>query len=500
MSIFNNDNISTNPSLFLHYTLINMELYASDVKTLSPNEGNYKIEYNSKCVKNVSSNNFNVVFYNPRDNGNIHNYCVKNVYFYHLYHNNVQNITDSNGLKDLIGEFIIECEDNVNSDTFYLCFLLQSVQGYGTDDKPLKNNGSMSKIYSNIIVDGNGNYNYGKDSKGAIKVSPSADGTIPSQEGVGSIIYYDSYDNSKGDTKNIYVMVNLNPITISNAGMIAFLSSLSPATVPPFKKYPTKGKADILTGSMSSTIAQTLGVTAIAENPQLAQLLGIAAPKSGDSSKKNSELIDNDIYIDCNPTGASEEEIATYNIPINSSLTGDLQNSSFMQLCSNFAMFGLLLIAAYVGIPSLFDTLTKNASGPEYTYVQLALVGYFCIIFIGLFAEGFTTGNMLQISAGIAVVVLAVLTYVITTYKLLGMKIEGGFDAKDFGMFIAGLIAFLITDAYLLILVSWIFLAVSLVIMVYVYDYKSQFVIDIGLWVGLAGILPLAGYFTYISG
>ena len=513
MSKFTNNNIAANQSVFVHYNLINMALYAANVKTKSSNEGNYQIMYTSDSKCGASSNTFNVVYHNPRDNLNIHNYCATNIYFYKLYHNNVTDITDDKGLKGLIGELIIENVDATNGDKFFLCFLIQSVTTGGTDDTDTAivggkaQKGSLTEIYNNIIKDSDGNFYYSgnENDKGAIKVSPSADGTIPGQNMTGCIIYYDEYKNAKSETINAYVMINLNPITVSNSNVISFLNSLSQSsTTPPFSKYPSGGEKDILTSTMLSNLTKTLGLDTITSNPALAGLFGGGAA-AGKGSHTDASQVDNDIYIDCKPTGVSEEEIATYNIPINSGLSNDMQNSSFIHLCSNFALFALILVAAYIGIPGLYRVLVRKYNGAEHYYVQILFVGYFCALFAGLLGEGFSKGNMKEISAGIVMVVLAVLSYVLISFELIGLKTEkknidiGSFNLRGLGEFFIDCIIFLITDAYILILACWIVLVVTLVILKFVYDRDSKKILDYGLWIGLAGIPPAAGIFTYVS-
>jgi hypothetical protein len=63
---------------------------------------------------------------------------------------------------------------------------------------------------------------------------------------------------------------------------------------------------------------------------------------------------DDEIYIDCSPTGASEEEINTYNVPINSKLMSEKQQSDFMSTTINFAFFSILSLVGYFIIPMFY--------------------------------------------------------------------------------------------------------------------------------------------------
>jgi hypothetical protein len=64
--------------------------------------------------------------------------------------------------------------------------------------------------------------------------------------------------------------------------------------------------------------------------------------------------MDDQIYIDCNPTGESDETIKTYNLPINSELSKEKQEMDYMKTCVNFAIFTILLVVAYFLVPIFY--------------------------------------------------------------------------------------------------------------------------------------------------
>ena len=71
---------------------------------------------------------------------------------------------------------------------------------------------------------------------------------------------------------------------------------------------------------------------------------------------------DEEIYIDCNPTGESQETIDTYNIPINSQLSSNLEESDNMKTVINFATFAVYSLVVAIALPPLYKaTAIKSA-------------------------------------------------------------------------------------------------------------------------------------------
>jgi len=63
---------------------------------------------------------------------------------------------------------------------------------------------------------------------------------------------------------------------------------------------------------------------------------------------------DDQIYIDCSPTGASEEELNTYNVPINSKMLNEKQQTDLMLMTTNFAFFAVLSVVGYFIVPLFY--------------------------------------------------------------------------------------------------------------------------------------------------
>jgi hypothetical protein len=122
--------------------------------------------------------------------------------------------------------------------------------------------------------------------------------------------------------------------------------------------------------------------------------------------------IDEQIYIDCNPTGESQETIQTYNLPINSELMNGKQEMDYMKTSVNFAMFAVLLVVSYFLVPNIYkfmvidkiiyffkknnDIETNTGVNPVLTRIRSAdiLIGlYFLITASILFTIGMTNDN-----------------------------------------------------------------------------------------------------------
>lgn len=69
-----------------------------------------------------------------------------------------------------------------------------------------------------------------------------------------------------------------------------------------------------------------------------------------------------EIYIDCNPTGESQETIDTYQIPINSEMSDILAQSDNMKTVINFATFAVYSLVVAIVLPPLYKaTAIKSA-------------------------------------------------------------------------------------------------------------------------------------------
>jgi hypothetical protein len=70
-----------------------------------------------------------------------------------------------------------------------------------------------------------------------------------------------------------------------------------------------------------------------------------------------SEPDSQEIYIDCNPTGVGEDEMLTYNVPINTKMMDEEQESQLMKTTVNYGLFLIALVVSYVLVPIGYKSL-----------------------------------------------------------------------------------------------------------------------------------------------
>ena len=178
------------------------------------------------------------------------NYTAKFFYVFGLLHNNVNSLTD-NVESNIIGELVVQCENTQNSNKVYICFLLQknttnpeTAPSNQLDDViGMKVNGSPTKISSVIL-----------------------NNIIPNQTNSGCFIYQDTIN------PNNNVILFLTPIIIS------------PAT--------------------ATTVSSLLKSDSDGNTPFFSIKAPLVQQKSNNISSTPN---DDNIYIDCNPSGESED-------------------------------------------------------------------------------------------------------------------------------------------------------------------------------------------------
>ena len=69
---------------------------------------------------------------------------------------------------------------------------------------------------------------------------------------------------------------------------------------------------------------------------------------------------EDEIYIDCTPTGESAETIATYNVPIQSEYTRDASKLDFMKTLINVMMFFIFILLTYFTVPYFYKTVVVD--------------------------------------------------------------------------------------------------------------------------------------------
>lgn len=227
---------------------------------------------------------------------------------------------------------------------------------------------------------------------------------IPKQEGC--IIY-----KNKGN----YVCVFTTPIIINTASKERVVNSFANTTTL-FDISPNDGKYIVVPGS--------------------------------NISKRDSE----EIYIDCNPTGVSEEEVNTYSVPINSKMSSQAQESDYMKTTVNYGIFLLTALISYIIVPLFYKNAVIDPSTiafnidtvKRFTRIRSADIWIgigFVIIISSLFGAGTANSDMYSTTIAMFISVFYILsvaliqiqktqtTFMTTEYK--NTKITSDYNSNE---------------------------------------------------------------------
>jgi len=157
-------------------------------------------------------------------------------------------------------------------------------------------------------------------------------------------------------------------------------------------------------------------------------------------------------YIDCNPTGVSEEEINTYSVPINSKMASQSQESDYMKTTVNYGLFMLTALISYIIVPLFYKNVVIDMSTIEFYLDSVKrfkrirsadiLIGIgFIIIIASLFGAGTADSDMYSTSVAMFISVFYILSvaliqikktqssFMTTEYK--GDKLTSNYDSDE---------------------------------------------------------------------
>lgn len=139
-------------------------------------------------------------------------------------------------------------------------------------------------------------------------------------------------------------------------------------------------------------------------------------------------MVDKDeIYIDCSPTGASAEEIATYNVPINSEYTQDAGKLDFMKTTIQLCLVFLLIVITYYSVPFFYKTIvvdnikklihTDISRKNRNTAIDIILIILSVLLLIKITYDGVIKNNFDSVLNGVYFFVLFGLSIAIIGYN-----------------------------------------------------------------------------------
>lgn len=277
-------------------------------------------------------------------------FYAKKLYVYNLLHHNISQYSNQN----IVGEIVIEHESqSPKKSNVYSCFLLQNSNENNTR--------SVDELFQMIKQ---------KDSKNSelLNMQLNLNDSIPPQK---EVIYYEHLDPSR--KKHIYIF--LDPIKV-NQESAEFLKTLTSKTnlfetnAPMDKKY---FSVDFVPKSDKEGFASML------------------------STKEGM----NGYYLDCKPSGETEETTPGYVAPVTSKFTKSKAKTDGLSIMVNLLLFFIVSIAVYFNVPYLYKKLVieKYPKQDENEYKSIAgvdvtiIIINFILIILFLVGSGFEMEN-----------------------------------------------------------------------------------------------------------
>ena len=252
-------------------------------------------------------------------------YTAKSIYLFGLLHRNISGIS-SNDKANVVGEIVVE-HINVNKQLqkVYTCFLVKEIDSNISEENPKGDttDNSLDKLVRMV--------------NNELQPEQSFDlsSVIPSQ--THSIHYVDN---------NNHIFVFTNPIEINKDTAKFFKTKVSPKTNL-FSIYPTNDNSNktLFYGS------ETILLNGTSSNQDGFRLM------EGIDEEDNAEET-NDIWIDCSPTGESDDTIAAIrNVPIDSEYSNHKEQINGFKMITHFFMFILITLLAFFMVPKLYKSI-----------------------------------------------------------------------------------------------------------------------------------------------
>ena len=242
-------------------------------------------------------------------NSNRNEYIHENIYINRLLHFNIDKITTDN--ENIIGEMIIEHKNLTNVGKAYTCYLLESTSSMRTDGTDLD---KMLLLPEQEVTN----------------MDITLDNVLPISS---DCIIYDSNTNTNNKINKVCVFTK--PIIVNTESKSKILKYADQTTLFQINPYNPSNPSNVESFNGYKEGAQNLNENTTTMVPA-----------------DNISVPDNEnIWIDCNPTGVGEDEITTYNVPINSKMMKEEQESQLMKTTVNYGMFLIALVICYALVP-----------------------------------------------------------------------------------------------------------------------------------------------------
>lgn len=345
-------------------------------------------------------------YFSLTDNINSKDQLVYNYFSTQINQSDILTNPDENG-----DDTYLKTAFTNTSPTNNLIYTGNSQKNYGTTNLYiyglLHNNITgfdSSKIVGELVLEHNmsGNYAYS-----CFFLTQNSDTNAPTND-IDNIFYLNASTSSA-----ISDDIVLNNIIPSQSNCIVYNSNNNSKITVFVFTTPIKVNA-----STAATVKKYLKKT---------ELFSISAPTVYNviPSKNITVQQDEQIYIDCNPSGVSNSDIATYNIPINSELSREKQDMDYMKTTMNFFVFIIGLAFCYFAIPTMYKTIVVDKAilfnkkySPEVPDVwkrirsaDIWLTLIVCSVFMTMLILGFKESNYVYITTGLFICILYGLSF-----------------------------------------------------------------------------------------
>jgi len=310
-SIYNDDIVeqTTNPK---RKSTPSIDRDTIEGELIPKKETYYKIDFPNK------SPNFSYAKIKP------HSYTATKMYLFGLLHNNISGVSVNDS--KMVGEIVIEHASNTpGSGKVYVCFPLK--EG-GNSDK----SNFIDSIVSRIST----------DKKNNREIATDLNNIIPDQE---KCFYYtdvpaNKWALEKKQTNHVFLFYK--PIIVQPNTAKYILDNLSVHT------------SFFNVSSPNNTTIVDIQHGDIME--------GMVEGNTG------GEITDDngDVYIDCQPTGESDETLQAYSIPIESEYGDSKGKIDFMRTIVNMCMFLLVAAGAYFIVPPFYKNNVVDKINLQY--------------------------------------------------------------------------------------------------------------------------------------
>lgn len=309
------------------------------------------------------------------------------------------------------------------------------------DDTYLKTAFTNTSPTNNLIYTGNSQKNYGTSNLYIFGLLHNNITGFDSTNIVGELVLE---HNMSGNYAYSCFFLKKNPDTNAPTNDIDNIFYLNSSTTSAISNdvvlnniIPTQSNCIVYNSNNNSKVTVFVFMTPIMVNASSAatakeylkttDLFSVSAPTVYNVIPRSNITVqkDEEIYIDCNPSGVSNTDIATYNIPINSELSQEKQDMDYMKTTVNFFVFIVGLAFCYFAIPSMYKTIVVDNAilfnkkySPEVPDVwkrirsaDIWLTLIVCAMFLTMLILGFQQSNYVYITTGLFICIFYGLSF-----------------------------------------------------------------------------------------